>query len=100
MENEKKAAAPTRNDHVNSEEIITQFEKAVKNNDLQAVLAMVGIIPKDAVKVLREHFPKIDKSTISKCARPDKYGCVLHPDGYAALGKRFNIIPEDARHQR
>lgn len=54
-------------------------------NNLRALLVSGGLAPRDAVAVLRKVFPSMDKSTLSKCCNPDKYGCVLHPDGYAML---------------
>lgn len=74
-------------------EIVASFDAAVKRHDLPTVLACSGLIPKEAVKTLQECFPKLDKTILSKCSRPEKYGCVLHPRGYALLRERLDIPP-------
>jgi len=65
--------------------IVHQFKDAVKRNDLPMVFNLVNLLPKDAVELLRKRFLSIDKTTVAKCSNPEKYGCVLHPDGYALL---------------
>ncbi len=65
--------------------ILPQFEAAVKKHDLRSTLGVLNLLPKGAVEILRRSFPSFDKTVLSKCCNPAKYGCVLHPDGYAAL---------------
>lgn len=72
--------------------ILPQFEAAVKEHDLRSALGILDLLPKDAVKLLRRSFPSFDKTVLSKCCNPVKYGCVLHPDGYATLR---NLIKKD-----
>jgi len=73
--------------------ILPQFEAAVKKHDLRFVLEILNLLPKDATELLHRSFPSFDKTVLSKCCSPAKYGCVLHPDGYAALRK---LIKGDA----
>lgn len=65
--------------------ILPQFQAAVKAHDLRTAIAVLDLPPKDAVDLLRQSFPSFDKTVLSKCCNPDKYGCVLHPDGYTVL---------------
>lgn len=75
-------------------EILASFDAAVKRHDLPTVLACTGLVPKEAVKALQECFPKLDKTILSKCSRPEKYGCVLHPRGYTLFRERLGAAPE------
>ena len=65
-------------------------------NDLRALMVSGGLAPRDAVAVLRQIFPLMDKSTLSKCCNPDKYGCVLHPDGYALILQLLGLSAQQA----
>ena len=65
-------------------------------NDLRALMVSGGLAPRDAVAVLRQIFPSMDKSTLSKCCNPDKYGCVLHPDGYALILQLLGLSAQQA----
>lgn len=72
-----------------STDILPQFREAVKVHDLKNVLVLADMQPRDAVELLRSKFPSFDKTVLSKCCNPSKYGCVLHPDGYTALRGRI-----------
>ncbi len=74
--------------------IVTAFDDAVKRNDLRTVLDVTETAPRDAVKLLHQYFPSFDKTVLSKCCKPDKYGCVLHPDGYTALKLLLGVNEE------
>ena len=83
--------------------IIPDFEAAVKQHDLRTVLNLTELSHRDSVALLRKQFPSFDKTVLSKCIRADKYGCVLHPDGYAAIRNLFggtaakaDLAPDDA----
>ena len=75
-----------------SKNILPQFRDAVKAHDLKKALELSELQPRDAVEILGRKFPSFDKTVLSKCCNPAKYGCVLHPDGYAALREK---IPDD-----
>lgn len=79
-----------------STSILPQFREAVKAHDLKTALALADMPPRDAVELLRSKFPSFDKTVLSKCCNPYKYGCVLHPDGYTALRERigYDVEPE------
>lgn len=69
--------------------ILPAYEESVKCHDLKNVLVLADLAPKSAVELLRSMFPSFDKTVLSKCCNPEKYGCVLHPDGYAALRRQI-----------
>lgn len=69
--------------------ILSPYDEFVKRHDLKNILALADMSPKSAVDLLREKFPSFDKTILSKCCKPEKYGCVLHPDGYTALHDRI-----------
>jgi len=58
-------------------------------DDLKKTLLARGIAPKEAVRVVKARFPSFDKTLLSKCSKPEKYGVVLHPDGYEALFVKY-----------
>jgi len=57
--------------------------------NLKDVMAAGDIAPKEAVRIVRAQFPSFDKTLLSKCAKPEKYGVVLHPEGFQALYAAF-----------
>ena len=63
-------------------------------SELKSILSENGISPKEAVSTLRPRFPSFDKTLLSKCQNPDKYGVVLHPDGLKALQNAFSFSAE------
>lgn len=65
-------------------------------DDLKEFLVQSGTQPKDAVKAIRGLFPSFDKTLLSKCMRPWKYGVVLHQDGFRLLRTLYPQIPEAA----
>lgn len=74
--------SPKAKDHGS---ILPAFEAAVKAQELKSALELLKMEPKEAVSLLREQFPSFDKTVLSKCSKPEKYGCVLHPAGYSLL---------------
>lgn len=79
-----------------STNILPQFRDAVKAHALKTALALAEVQPKDAVELLRRKFPSFDKTVLSKCCNPTKYGCVLHPDGYIAILSQIAEAEEPA----
>lgn len=57
-------------------------------NDLKALRVMSGATSKEMVKVVRELYPKYDKTLQSKCER-DEYGIQIKPDAFSALMAAF-----------
>lgn len=76
--------------------ILSPNGESVKSHDLKKILELAGISPKRAVGILREKFPSLDKTVLSKCCKPEKYGCVLHPDGFQVLIDKCNLAPPPA----
>ncbi len=62
--------------------------------DLKELISQSGAQPKDAVKIIRGLFPSFDKTLMSKCMKPWKYGVVLHPEGFRLLRTSYPQIPE------
>lgn len=101
---EKKEAALLPQDDLNGsnhDAILTTFDAVVKSHDLYAALKLANISSKDAVNLIHQQFPSFDKTMLSKCCKPDKYGCVLHPDGYAMLRQLgFGDTPQNPPQRR
>lgn len=99
MKNEEEADLLAQTDlkEKNLEPILPQFSAAVKRHDLRTALNVLTLQPREAVELLSRSFPSFDKTVLSKCSNPEKYGCVLHPAGYDAL--RTLIKEEDAPEQ-
>lgn len=95
MKNEEEADLLAQTDlkEKNLEPILPQFSAAVKRHDLRTALNVLTLQPREAVELLSRSFPSFDKTVLSKCSNPEKYGCVLHPAGYAALR---TLIKDDA----
>ena len=94
MDRTKNEAAPlARNDPdgETTETIVAKFDTAVKANDARTAIYLANLSPTEAVALLRNRFPSLDKSLLSKCCNPDKYGCVLHPEAYVELMKALGI---------
>ena len=93
MTKKEEAAVLQHNDpeELVTEDIVASFENAVNRNDLNAALAAIHMSTKEAAVLLRKYFPSLDKPVLSKCANPNKYGCVLHPHGYVVLRSLLNI---------
>lgn len=85
--NDPKASKPT--------DILAEFDAAVKRYDLRAAIDAASLTPKDATRLLRSHYPKLDKTVVSKCTRPNLYGCVLHPGGFAILRDNIANVPAE-----
>lgn len=58
-------------------------------DDLRSLRLSQKIPAKDMVAVVRELYPKYDKTIQSKCENGDIYGIQLRPDAMAALLKAF-----------
>ena len=87
MKNENGAALLAQDDSKakNHTRILQAFDAAVKVHDLKSALGMLEMKPQDTVELMRGMFPSFDKTVLSKCNKPEKYGCVLHPAGYDVL---------------
>lgn len=68
-----------------SAHIIADFDAAVNRGDADAALSIAGIQTRQAAELLKSRFPKLDKSVISRCKKPELYGCRLHEDGYTII---------------
>lgn len=56
---------------------------------LKEVMAACTVRPSDMVELVAAKFPSFDLTSLSKCLKPEKYGIVLHPDGFAAIAEAF-----------
>jgi len=59
------------------------------DNDLRDLRVRKQLPVKDMVEVVRELYPKFDKTVQSKCENGDAYGILLRPDAMDALYRRF-----------
>ena len=84
---ENEAAVLAHNDPMESisTDIIADFDAAVNRGDADAALDIAGMATREAADLLRNRFPKLDKSLISKCKKPELYGCRLHEDGFTII---------------
>ena len=84
MKNENGAALLAQDDSKakNHTCILQAFDAAVKAHDLKNALGLLEMKPQDTVALMQGMFPSFDKTVLSKCSKPEKYGCVLHPAGY------------------
>lgn len=62
--------------------------------DVRAFQERTGTRPKEIVKVLREHYPKYDKSMHSKVCSPEKYGVRLLKEAERLLWDEFGTGSE------
>lgn len=62
--------------------------------DVRAFQERTGTRPKEIVKVLRERYPKYDKSLHSKVCSPEKYGVRLLEEAERLLWDEFGTDPE------
>lgn len=77
--------------------VTTELDAAIKTNDVGAVMQIKGISHRSMVNLMRTEFPRFDSPLLSKCRRPDLYGIVLHPRGYALLGELPDRRPENRK---
>ena len=75
----------------NSNNSISNAYEPVKQNELRDAMAEAKIAPKEAVATISSIFPSFDKTLLSKCMNPRKYGILLHPLGFAALLKLTKV---------
>lgn len=76
---------------------ISTIESAVKENELRMVIDTAHLSPKQVVECVRALFPSFDKTMLSKCMKPEKYGVVIHPLGLAAItGDIPQKIPDNS----
>lgn len=47
---------------------------------------------REAVAIMRERYPKFDRSLLTKATNSDRYGVVIHPEGEARLRNRFPAV--------
>ena len=59
------------------------------DSDLRDLRVRKQLPVKDMVEVVRELYPKFDKTVQSKCENGDAYGILLRPDAMDALYRRF-----------
>ena len=59
------------------------------DNDLRDLRVRKQLPVKDMVEVVRELYPKFDKTVQSKCENGDAYGILLRPDAMDAVYRRF-----------
>lgn len=76
-----------------SSHILTDFDAAVNRGDADAALQIAGMQTREAADLLRDRFPKLDKTVISKCRKPELYGCRLHEDGFTII--RMTVFGDD-----
>ena len=62
--------------------------------DVRAFQEGIGIRPKELIGVLRERYPKYDKSLHSKVCSPEKYGVRLLEQAEQLLLEEFGTGPE------
>lgn len=65
--------------------IVADTPCAVKPNTLRDIMAAAQMSPREVISTVRELFPSFDKSMLSKCMKPEKYGIVIHPIALAAI---------------
>lgn len=66
-------------------------------NDLRELRLRCQLPAKEMVAVVRELYPKYDKTMQSKCERGAEYGVDLRPDAVEALYRRFDPGALEAR---
>lgn len=66
-------------------------------NDLRELRLRCQLPAKEMVAVVRELYPKYDKTMQSKCERGAEYGVDLRPDAMEALYRRFDPGALEAR---
>ncbi len=100
MKNENGAALLAQDDSKakNHTCILQAFDAAVKAHDLKNALGLLEMKPQDTVALMQGMFPSFDKTVLSKCSKPEKYGCVLHPAGYETL-RDMAVEAEKAQQQ-
>lgn len=80
----------------NPADILSAIGSTVKRNELKAAIEAAGLEPREVVDIISELFPSFDKTMLSKCMKPQKYGVVLHPLGMKAITDRMpsEAVPE------
>lgn len=66
-------------------------------NELKNLRLMSGVKASQMVEVVRELYPKYDKTIQSKCERAGEYGISIQPDAMAALMEKFAPDEVEAR---
>lgn len=94
MRNKKGAAllAQTRPQKNEPSVIISTISDDVK---LKGLLSRTSMTRKELIRTIREYFPLFDKTALSKCLNPQKYGVVLHPEALDILTAGVEIEPEE-----
>lgn len=69
-------------------------------NDLRELRLRCQLPSKEMVAVVKELYPKYDKTMQSKCERGSEYGVDLRPDAMEALYRRFDPAALAARRRK
>lgn len=88
--------AQTRPKAIYPADILSAIEAPVKRDELKRAIEAAKLTPREVVEIVSALFPSFDKTMLSKCMKPQKYGVVLHPDGLAAIKDRApsETVPE------
>lgn len=63
--------------------------------ELKDISLPVGVLDKDLVSIVKDRYPKYDKTLHSKCKRGSEYGILLRPDAIKAICTKFDIAPQE-----
>lgn len=69
-------------------------------DDLRELRLRCQLPAKEMVAVVKELYPKYDKTMQSKCERGSEYGVYLRPDAMEALYRRFDPAALAARRRK
>lgn len=75
--------------HTPATDMITHSEEKVKRNLLKELRVENDLSARDMVEVVREKYPKYDKTLQTKCENGDKYGVDIRGDALEALYEKF-----------
>ena len=71
------------------------------DNEVRALRLENNLPAKEMVSVVRELYPKFDKTLMSKCEHGDLYGIDLRPDALAAIKQHISGDgPSEAKKRR
>ena len=77
-------------------DIIADLQASVNDDELDQLITDSKLKPGEVIAAVRQYFPSFDKTLLSKCRNPKKYGVVLHPLAEAAIicGGPVEPVPE------
>lgn len=77
-------------------DIIADLQASVNDDELDQLISEMQMKPGEVIAAVRQFFPSFDKTLLSKCRNPKKYGVVIHPLAEAAVrcGGPFEPVPE------